>query len=109
VRFIEAPDRSWALPLDIQGTAFQERVWRALRDIPPAVTASYAEMADRIGCRTAARAVAQACAANKLAVVVPCHRVIRSDGNLGGYRWGLERKRTLLSREKSRAAEQERQ
>lgn len=109
VRFIEAPDRSWAVPLDIQGTVFQERVWRALRDIPPAVTASYAEMADRIGCRTAARAVAQACAANKLAVVVPCHRVIRSDGNLGGYRWGLERKRTLLSREKSRAAEQERQ
>jgi AraC family transcriptional regulator of adaptative response/methylated-DNA-[protein]-cysteine methyltransferase len=108
VAFVEAPDRSWELPLDIQGTAFQERVWRALRDIPPASTASYAEIADRIGRRTAARAVAQACAANKLAVAVPCHRVIRGDGTLGGYRWGLERKRALLLREKSRAAEPDR-
>jgi AraC family transcriptional regulator of adaptative response/methylated-DNA-[protein]-cysteine methyltransferase len=108
VAFIEAADRSLELPLDIQGTAFQERVWRALRDIPPAGTASYAEIADQIGRRTAARAVARACAANRLAVAVPCHRVIRSDGSLGGYRWGVERKRALLSREKSRAVEPDR-
>jgi AraC family transcriptional regulator of adaptative response/methylated-DNA-[protein]-cysteine methyltransferase len=87
------------LPLDIQGTAFQERVWRALRDIPKGSTASYADIAATIGAPKAVRAVAQACAANPTAVVIPCHRVVRSDGALSGYRWGVERKRALLQRE----------
>ena len=87
------------LPLDIQGTAFQERVWRALRDIPRGATASYAEIAARIGAPKAVRAVAQACAANPAAVAIPCHRVVRGDGGLSGYRWGVERKRALLRRE----------
>jgi len=90
------------LPLDIQGTAFQERVWRALRDIPKGATASYADIAARIGAPKAVRAVAQACAANPTAVVIPCHRVVRSDGALSGYRWGVERKRALLQREAAR-------
>ena len=99
IAFIEAPGKEIRLPLDIQGTAFQERVWRALREIPPGVTVSYAEIADRIGHSQAARAVGRACAANKLAVAIPCHRVARRDGKLGGYRWGIERKRRLLLRE----------
>jgi len=96
---VETPARGLELPLDIQGTAFQQRVWAALRAIPPGSTASYAEVAARIGQPGAARAVAQACAANGLAVAVPCHRVVRGDGALSGYRWGAERKRALLERE----------
>jgi AraC family transcriptional regulator of adaptative response/methylated-DNA-[protein]-cysteine methyltransferase len=101
VHFITAPDRNLDLPLDIQGTAFQARVWRALQKIPFGRTASYTEIAAALGQPKAVRAVAQACAANKLALLVPCHRVIRSDGELGGYRWGVERKRALLARERA--------
>lgn len=101
VGFIEAPALGLDLPLDLRGTAFQERVWQALREIPVGSTASYAEIAQRIGAPTAFRAVAQACGANSLAVAIPCHRVVRSDGNLSGYRWGVERKRQLLARESS--------
>ncbi|MND49253.1 Bifunctional transcriptional activator/DNA repair enzyme Ada [compost metagenome] len=99
VGFIEVPGIGLDLPLDLRGTAFQERVWQALRAIPAGSTASYAEIAQRIGSPRAVRAVAQACAANALAVAIPCHRVVRSDGNLSGYRWGVERKRELLARE----------
>jgi AraC family transcriptional regulator of adaptative response/methylated-DNA-[protein]-cysteine methyltransferase len=88
------------LPLHIQGTAFQRRVWLALQEIPPGETASYAEIASRIGNPKAARAVALACAANPIAVAIPCHRVVRANGQLGGYRWGVERKRVLLERER---------
>lgn len=99
VGLIEAPSIGLALPLDVRGTAFQQRVWQALREIPAGSTASYAEIAARIGAPRAVRAVAQACAANHLAVAIPCHRVVRSDGNLSGYRWGVARKRELLERE----------
>ncbi|MCY1271556.1 bifunctional transcriptional regulator/O6-methylguanine-DNA methyltransferase [Pseudomonas jessenii] len=99
VGFIEAPAIGLDLPLDVRGTAFQERVWQALREIPVGSTASYADVAQRIGQPKAVRAVAQACGANSLAVAIPCHRVVRSDGNLSGYRWGVERKRQLLQRE----------
>lgn len=99
VGFIEAPAVGLDLPLDIRGTAFQQRVWQALREIPVGTTASYAEIARRIGSPKAVRAVARACAANTLAVAIPCHRVIRSDGALSGYRWGVERKRILQERE----------
>lgn len=99
VGFIEAPETGLDLPLDIRGTAFQQRVWQALRNVPPGATVSYAEIARRIGSSTAARAVAGACAANLLAVAIPCHRVVRNDGALSGYRWGVERKRVLLERE----------
>lgn len=99
VAFLEAPGRGLNLPLDIQGTAFQQRVWAALRNIPAGTTASYSDIAAQIGQPNAVRAVAQACAANHLAVAIPCHRVVRSDGDLSGYRWGTERKRTLLERE----------
>ncbi|WP_232346264.1 bifunctional DNA-binding transcriptional regulator/O6-methylguanine-DNA methyltransferase Ada [Cupriavidus sp. USMAA2-4] len=99
VGFIEAPSIGLDLPLDLRGTAFQLRVWQALREIPPGTTASYAEIAARIGAPKAVRAVAQACAANHLAVAIPCHRVVRSDGALSGYRWGVERKRELIGRE----------
>jgi len=99
VGFVEAPWVGLDLPLDIRGTAFQRRVWQALRDIPPGETASYKEIAQRIGAPRSARAVAQACAANALAVAIPCHRVVRNDGALSGYRCGVERKRTLLERE----------
>lgn len=96
---IESPASGLALPLDPRGTAFQQRVWQALRAIPPGATASYAQIAQRIGASRAVRAVARACAANTLAVAIPCHRVVRSDGGLSGYRWGVERKRALLERE----------
>lgn len=99
IGMIEEPKLGLNLPLDVQGTAFQERVWQALREIPPGSTMSYAEVAARIGAPRAIRAVAKACAANRLAVAVPCHRVIRQDGNLSGYRWGVARKRELLRRE----------
>lgn len=99
VGLVEAPQLGLDLPLDLRGTAFQQRVWQALRQIPPGQTLSYAELAERIGAPTAVRAVAQACGANSLAVAIPCHRVVRSDGALSGYRWGVERKRQLLERE----------
>ena len=99
VTFIEAPSRGLDLPLDIHGTAFQQRVWRALQAIPSGSTATYAEVARRIGSPTAVRAVAGACASNPIAVAIPCHRVVRGDGKLGGYRWGAERKRALTARE----------
>ncbi len=99
VGFVEAPGVGLDLPLDIRGTAFQQRVWQALRAIPPGTTASYADIAARIGQPRAVRAVAQACGANALAVAIPCHRVVRSDGALSGYRWGVQRKRALLERE----------
>lgn len=100
VGFVEAPAIGLDLPLDVRGTAFQQRVWQALREIPAGSTISYAAMAQRIGSPRAVRAVAQACAANSIAVAIPCHRVVRNDGNLSGYRWGVERKRKLLEREK---------
>jgi AraC family transcriptional regulator of adaptative response/methylated-DNA-[protein]-cysteine methyltransferase len=100
VALIETPADGLDLPLDIQGTAFQQRVWKAIREIPAGMTASYGELARRIGRQSAVRAVAQACAANTLAVAIPCHRVVRSDGALGGYRWHVERKRALLERER---------
>jgi len=99
VGFVEAPKLGLDLPLDVRGTAFQQRVWQALREIPAGETVSYSEIANRIGSPKAVRAVAQACAANTLAVAIPCHRVIRNDGGLSGYRWGVERKRALLDRE----------
>lgn len=99
VGFIEVPAMGLHLPLDVQGTAFQERVWRALREIPPGTTVSYAEIAERIGSPKAARAVAQACATNHIAVAIPCHRVVRRDGDISGYRWGVDRKHELLRRE----------
>lgn len=99
VGFVEAPRVGLDLPLDVRGTAFQQRVWQALREIPAGRTMSYTEVARRIGAPKSVRAVAQACAANALAVAIPCHRVVRNDGALAGYRWGVERKRALLERE----------
>jgi AraC family transcriptional regulator of adaptative response/methylated-DNA-[protein]-cysteine methyltransferase len=99
VGFIEAPRLGLDLPLDVRGTVFQQRVWRALQEIPVGATANYADIARRIGAPKAVRAVAGACAANPVAVAIPCHRVIKSDGALSGYRWGIERKRALLARE----------
>ena len=99
VGFVEAPGIGLDLPLDVRGTVFQQRVWQALREIPVGETASYTEIAHRIGSPNSVRAVAQACAANALAVAIPCHRVVRNDGGLSGYRWGVERKRALLGRE----------
>jgi len=102
VGFVEAPAIGLDLPLDVRGTAFQERVWRALREIPPGSTSTYTDIALRIGAPKSVRAVAQACGANPLAVAIPCHRVVRRDGDLSGYRWGIERKRALLERESGR-------
>jgi len=99
VGFVEAPGLGLDLPLDVRGTAFQQRVWQALREIPAGETVSYANIANRIGSPKSVKAVAQACAANVLAVAIPCHRVVRNDGGLSGYRWGVERKRALLDRE----------
>jgi AraC family transcriptional regulator of adaptative response/methylated-DNA-[protein]-cysteine methyltransferase len=101
VGFIEAPGHGLDLPLDIRGTAFQQRVWKAIRGIPTGSTASYAEIARRIGAPKAVRAVAQACASNAIALAIPCHRVVRSDGSTSGYRWGVARKRELLAREQA--------
>ncbi len=100
VGFVEAPALGCDLPLDVRGTAFQQRVWQALREIPAGETASYTEIARRIGAPGSVRAVARACAANKIAVAIPCHRVIRNDGALSGYRWGVARKRALLAKER---------
>lgn len=99
VGFVDAPGIGLDLPLDVRGTAFQQRVWQALREIPIGETASYTAIANRIGAPGAVRAVAQACGANALAVAIPCHRVVRLDGALSGYRWGVERKRALLDKE----------
>ena len=101
VGFVEAPGRGLDLPLDIRGTAFQQQVWKAIRDIPAGSTASYRDLAKRVGAPKAVRAVAQACGANAIAVAIPCHRVVRTDGSTSGYRWGVERKRALLDREKA--------
>jgi AraC family transcriptional regulator of adaptative response/methylated-DNA-[protein]-cysteine methyltransferase len=99
VGLVEAPALGLDLPLDVRGTAFQQRVWRALRAIPAGSTATYTQIAERLGAARAVRAVARACAANAIAVAIPCHRVVRSDGGLSGYRWGVARKRALLARE----------
>ncbi len=99
VGFVEAPALGLDLPLDVRGTAFQQRVWQALRDIPAGRTISYAELARRVGAPTAVRAVAGACAANTIAVAIPCHRIVRTDGSLSGYRWGIARKRSLIELE----------
>lgn len=99
VGFVELPSLGLNLPLDLRGTAFQERVWQALREIPAGVTVSYADIAQRMGAPRAVRAVARACGANTIAVAIPCHRVVRRDGDISGYRWGVERKRELLRRE----------
>jgi AraC family transcriptional regulator of adaptative response/methylated-DNA-[protein]-cysteine methyltransferase len=99
VGFVEAPGLGLDLPLDVRGTAFQQRVWQALQEIPVGQTVSYTEIARRIGSPKAVRAVAGACAANNLAVAIPCHRVVRNDGSLSGYAWGVVRKRLLLDRE----------
>ena len=99
VAFIETPEIGLDLPLDIQGTAFQRRVWDALRQVSSGTTVSYRELASRIGRPNSARAVAQACAANRVPVAIPCHRVVRQDGGLGGYKWGIARKRALIRRE----------
>lgn len=99
VGFVEAPALGLDLPLDVQGTAFQERVWQALREVPVGSRVSYSDIAERIGAPRAVRAVALACGANRIAVAIPCHRVVRRDGEISGYRWGVERKRQLLARE----------
>ena len=99
ISFVETPGIGLDLPLDVRGTAFQQRVWQALQKVPAGKTVSYSELAERIGSPKAVRAVAGACAANRLAVAIPCHRVVRNDGDISGYRWGVERKRALLKRE----------
>jgi AraC family transcriptional regulator, regulatory protein of adaptative response / methylated-DNA-[protein]-cysteine methyltransferase len=99
IGFVEAPQLGLDLPLDLRGTVFQQRVWHALQQIPAGETVSYTELARHIGAPTAVRAVASACAANVLAVAIPCHRVVRQDGGLSGYRWGVARKKTLIERE----------
>lgn len=98
-QLVESPGMESSLPLDVGGTPFQRRVWEVLRQIPAGTTATYSDIAARIGSPEAVRAVAQACGANPLAVAIPCHRVVRKDGRLSGYRWGVERKRELLLRE----------
>lgn len=108
IGFVEMPALGLDLPLDIRGTAFQHRVWCALKDIPAGSTATYSDVAQRIGMPKAVRAVARACAANTIAVAIPCHRVVRSDGSLAGYRWGIDRKRALLTREAFRKCERRR-
>lgn len=104
VGFVEAPAKGLDLPLDIRGTAFQQRVWKALRSIPVGKTVTYADIAKKIGAPKAVRAVGAACGANAIGVAIPCHRVVRSDGNLAGYYWGIERKKALIERERRAAA-----
>jgi AraC family transcriptional regulator of adaptative response/methylated-DNA-[protein]-cysteine methyltransferase len=99
IGFIEAPRLGLDLPLDVRGTAFQQRVWEALRDIPVGQTVSYSEIARKIGTPKAVRAVAGACAANNIALAIPCHRAVRNNGSVSGYAWGIERKRALIERE----------
>jgi AraC family transcriptional regulator of adaptative response/methylated-DNA-[protein]-cysteine methyltransferase len=107
LRFIDEPRDRFELPLDIRGTAFQQRVWQALREVPAGQTVSYSELAARAGNAAAVRAVGSACGANPVAVIVPCHRAVRSDGTLSGYRWGLERKRMLIEKEALRSRDDE--
>ena len=102
IAFVENPSAGLGLPLHVQGTAFQQRVWKALREIPSGTTSTYSELAQKLGQPGATRAVAGACAANNLAVAIPCHRVVRTDGSLSGYRWGVERKKKLLDSEGAR-------
>jgi AraC family transcriptional regulator of adaptative response/methylated-DNA-[protein]-cysteine methyltransferase len=102
IGFVEAPEIGLELPLDVRGTAFQQRVWQALREIPAGRTVTYSELAELVGAPRGARAVAGACAANAIAVAIPCHRVVRNDGSISGYRWGVERKQALLEREGSK-------
>jgi AraC family transcriptional regulator of adaptative response/methylated-DNA-[protein]-cysteine methyltransferase len=102
LHFVDAPAANLDLPLDVQGTVFQHRVWEALREVPPGRTVSYSELARRVGAERAVRAVAHACASNPVAIAIPCHRAVRSDGGLAGYRWGIERKRDLLARERNK-------
>ncbi|MGI8546313.1 MAG: methylated-DNA--[protein]-cysteine S-methyltransferase [Gemmatimonadaceae bacterium] len=99
IDLIESPAGDLDVPLDVRGTEFQRLVWQALREVPAGSTASYTDIAVRIGLPKSVRAVAQACAANPLAVIVPCHRIVKRDGQLSGYRWGIERKRKLLEKE----------
>ncbi len=99
VRCVDHPRSRWELPLDARGSAFQHRVWRTLREIPAGSTMTYTGIAQRIGAPAAARAVGSACAANKISIIIPCHRAVRADGSLAGFRWGLERKRALLEKE----------
>lgn len=103
IGLVDMPAQSHSLPLDVRGTAFQQRVWQALRDIPPGQTVSYTELAQRIGSPASVRAVARACASNTLAVAIPCHRVVRLNGDLSGYRWGVARKEALLAQEAKQA------
>jgi AraC family transcriptional regulator, regulatory protein of adaptative response / methylated-DNA-[protein]-cysteine methyltransferase len=105
VGMVEQPHLGLTLPLDVRGTAFQQRVWQALRAIPAGQTVSYAQLADRLGVTGGARAIAGACAANPVAIAIPCHRVVRQDGSLSGYRWGVERKALLLEREAQQRAD----
>ncbi|MCQ9155765.1 bifunctional DNA-binding transcriptional regulator/O6-methylguanine-DNA methyltransferase Ada [Acidomonas methanolica] len=107
-QFVDMPRLGFDLPLDVRGTAFQQRVWQVLTTLPPGATASYAEIAQALGAPSAVRAVARACGANALAVAIPCHRVVRADGALAGYRWGVERKRALLDREAEQAKDTQR-
>ena len=100
-RFLAAPHTRLQLPLDLRGSQLEQRVWNALREIPPGTTETYSDVAHRLGAAATAKEVGEACAANPLAVAVPCHRVVRKDGSLGGYRWGLGRKRALLRRERA--------
>lgn len=100
IQFIETPHHKLTLPIDIEGTVFQKKVWKALQKIPLGQTASYADIAKQVGSPNAVRAVGSACGANPVAIVIPCHRVVKSDGSLSGYRWGVERKRILIQREK---------
>jgi AraC family transcriptional regulator of adaptative response/methylated-DNA-[protein]-cysteine methyltransferase len=102
IKLIDSPDVGLDVALDTRGTVFQQRVWRALREIPIGATATYTDIASRVGAPRSVRAVAKACAANAIAVAIPCHRVVRRDGGLSGYRWGVERKRALLDREGAR-------
>jgi len=102
-RFLAAPGARLELPLDLRGSELEQRVWNALREIQPGTTQTYSEVARRLGVAATAKEVGEACAANPLAVAVPCHSVLRKDGSLGGYRWGLRRKRALLERERAAA------
>jgi len=106
VAHLDGKQATISLPLDIRATAFQRLVWEALRSIPYGSTRSYSEIARQIGQPTAVRAVARACATNPVAVVIPCHRVIREDKSLGGYRWGIERKKQLLAQERSQSSKE---
>ena len=103
-RLLDQPTATWTLPLDVQGTEFQKQVWAGISKIPAGATVTYQQLAVSIGRPSSVRAVASACGANPVAIVIPCHRVLRSDGGLGGYRWGVQRKKELLRRESKLSA-----